>query len=110
MNQSTTKPGEERSSAVGKQIQASMRFVARRQGWLWFSAIMVTIVLTVCVASFAFPSLLSQPGTSYAFNLDLAVRALIGLVLLFNVYTMYQQLQIRRVQLQVNGQIGKLER
>jgi diguanylate cyclase (GGDEF)-like protein len=92
------------------QIQSTMRGVTRRQSWLWFSAVAVTLVLTLCIATFSFPGLLSQQGWSYAFNLDLAVRGLIGLVLLFNVYTIYQQLQIHRIQGKLNEQIGTLGR
>jgi diguanylate cyclase (GGDEF)-like protein len=92
------------------QIQSTMVGVARRQGWLWFTAITVTLLLTLCIATFSFPGLLSEQGWSYSFNLDLAVRGLVGLVILFNVYTIYQQLQIHRIQGRLNEQIGALNR
>jgi diguanylate cyclase (GGDEF)-like protein len=87
-----------------------MRQVTRRQWWLWSSGAMVTMLLTVGIASFAFPGLLSQQGSAYFYNLDLVVRGLVGLVLLFNIYVIYQQLQIHRIQLQVDTQIGALDR
>ena len=59
---------------------------------------MVTLLLTLGIASFSFPGLLSQKDASYSFSLSQALHALIGLVLLFNVYAIYQQLQIRRMQ------------
>lgn len=92
------------------QIQSTMVGVARRQSWLWFSAIAVTLLLTLCIATFSFPGLLSEQGSTYTFNLDLAVRGLVGLVILFNVYTVYQQLQIRRIQSTLKNQIGALAR
>ena len=93
-----------------EQIRTTMHNIARRQWWLWSSAVMVTLLLTLGIASFAFPGLLSQPGDSYSFNLDLAVRGLVGLVLLFNIYTIYQQLQIHRIQFRLDNQIGALDR
>lgn len=94
-----------------EQIRITMRQVTRRQRWLWSTGVMVTILLTVGIASFAFPRLLVQPEDSsfYQFNLNLAVRGLVGLVLLFIIYVIYQQLQIHRIQLNVDEQIGRVE-
>jgi diguanylate cyclase (GGDEF)-like protein len=81
-----------------RQIQTAMRHVGRRQWWLWSSAVMVTLLLTLGIASFAFPGLLRQESATYPIDLNQALRGLVGLVLLFNIYTVYQQLQIRRLQ------------
>src|SRR3972149_215259 len=95
-----------------QEIQAVLRNVGRRQWWLWSTAVMVTILLTLGIASFAFPGLLdNQQGESlYSFNLDQAVRGLVGLVLVFNVYTIYQQLQIRRMQGALVQQVSALDK
>jgi len=53
---------------------------------------MVTVLLALGIASFAFPGLLSQAQESASLLLTSAVRGIIGLVLIFNVYTVYQQL------------------
>lgn len=87
-----------------------MRHVGRRQLWLWSSAVMVTLLLTVGIASFAFPRLLTQADAVYSFNLSQAVRGLVGIVLLFNVYTIYQQLQIHRMQRELTEQILALDK
>jgi diguanylate cyclase (GGDEF)-like protein len=92
------------------KIQAAVHQVVRRQWWLWSSFVMITILLTLGLASFAFPGLLNQPDASYSFKLSQAMRALVGLVLLFNVYSIYQQLQIRGVQRQVTEQITALSK
>ena len=94
----------------GREIQAAMRHVGRRQWWLWSSGVMVTLLLTLGIASFAFPGLLTKQDATYSF--DQALRGLVGLVLLFNVYTVYQQLQIRRLQGDLAEQVctmGKME-
>ena len=93
-----------------QQIQATLRHVGRRQWWLWSSAVMVTILLTLGIASFAFPGLLEQADASYSFGLNQALHALIGLVLLFNVYAIYQQLQIRRMQGALSEQVSTLDK
>lgn len=93
-----------------EQIRTNIRRIARRQWWMWSSAVMVTLLLTLGIASFAFPGLLSE--TEAAFNLSLAMHGLVGLVLLFNVYTVYQQLQIHRIQRNLCDQVealGKIE-
>ena len=89
---------QENRAERGLQIQAAMRHVGRRQWWLWSSAVMVTLLLTLGIASFAFPGLLRQESATYPIDLNQALRGLVGLVLLFNIYTVYQQLQIRRLQ------------
>ncbi len=104
-------PHEDRAERA-QQIQATMHEVGKRQWWLWSSAVMVTLLLTLGIASFAFPGLLSQEDAKYSFELNQALRGLVGLVLLFNVYTVYQQLQIRRLQDNLADQIctiGKME-
>jgi diguanylate cyclase (GGDEF)-like protein len=93
------------------EIQAVLRTVGRRQWWLWSTAVMVTILLTLGIASFAFPELLNSPQDSfYSFELGQAVRGLVGLVLIFNVYAIYQQMQIRRMQAALGEQVCALDK
>ena len=63
--------------------------------------ILVTLLLTLGVISFLFPMLSRQveeytPGPSSA-----VLRGLVGMVLLFDLYTVYQQLQIHRIRRQL---------
>ena len=81
-------------SALVKLLRAE-----RRQWWLWASAIFVTLVLTAGMLSFAFPSAFFLQDSFISTHMRLWVCALAGLVLLFDVYSFYQQLemvQIRR--------------
>jgi diguanylate cyclase len=96
--------------AQAEQIRANISQVARRQWWMWSSAVLVTLLLTLGMASFLFPGLLSQTDGFYSFQLNLALRALVGLVLLFNVYTIYQQLQIQRIQHNLSDQVEALSK
>jgi diguanylate cyclase (GGDEF)-like protein len=93
-----------------EQIQATLSMVGKRQWWLWSSAVMVTLLLTIGIASFAFPGLLKPDDSSYSFGLNQALHGLVGLVLLFNVYAIYQQLQIRGMQLTLSNQVSALDK
>ncbi|HEV1995285.1 MAG TPA: GGDEF domain-containing protein [Candidatus Acidoferrum sp.] len=94
----------------GEEFRAKLRSVARRQWWLWSSAILITILLALTVASFAFPELLAHSESTYAFELGQAVRGLVGLVLLFNINAVYQQFQINRMQRHMSEQFDAMTR
>jgi diguanylate cyclase (GGDEF)-like protein len=96
--------------ARAEEIKTHMRQIARRQWWLWSSAVLVTLLLTLGIASFAFPGLLTQAENSVSYDLDIAMRGLIGLVLIFNIYTIYQQTQIHRIQARLSEQVDTLGR
>jgi diguanylate cyclase (GGDEF)-like protein len=98
------------SPVRAEEIKTNMRRIARRQWWLWSSAVLVTLLLTMGIASFAFPGLLTQAENTVSNDLDIAMRGLVGLVLIFNIYTIYQQLQIHRIQANLSKQVDALGR
>ena len=73
-----------------------MQQVEAREWWLWGFAVTVTLVLTVGIVSLTFPGNHLLPHSEW---LDLKewVRGLACLVLLFDIYTIYQQLQLQRM-------------
>jgi diguanylate cyclase (GGDEF)-like protein len=91
-----------------EQIREHLHHLDRRQWWLWSSTVAVILLLTLAVASFAFPAMLSRDESSYSFFLNQAVRALVGLVLVFSVYLIYQQLQLMRLRHEVADQMHSL--
>ena len=73
-----------------------IRQVEAREWWLWGFAVTVTLVLTAGIVSLTF----SGPhltGNSDWVSLKEWVRGLACLVLLFDIYTVYQQLQLQRI-------------
>src|SRR6266478_3772362 len=74
--------------------------VERRQLWLWTTAILVTLLLTAGLASFSY--LFEQSEPHFSFYLHQTVRGLIALVILFDLYIIYQQLEIQRMRRQLN--------
>ena len=110
MSQTESPSGPQSVDQRNEQIQATLSSVGKRQWWLWSSAVMVTLLLTIGIASFAFPGLLRQEDAYYSFELNQALLALVGLVLIFNVYAIYQQLQIHRMQHTLTDQVSALDK
>jgi diguanylate cyclase (GGDEF)-like protein len=92
-------------------IRAKWRKLDQRQWWLWSTTVAVLVLLTVAVASFTFPAFLDAGEQAYySFNLTQSVRALVGIVLLFSVYVIYQQTMISRMRNQITDHIDALEK
>jgi two-component system, cell cycle sensor histidine kinase and response regulator CckA len=72
-----------------------LRRIERREWWLWTTAVIITLLLTAGILSFL-PSILRSGETGSVFDLRRAMWGLLGIVLLFDVYTVYQQLQLHR--------------
>lgn len=103
-----TSPFPGAANTPPEALSEHMRKLDRRQWWLWSTAVMVLLLMTIAVASFAFPAMLSVEGRAYSFYLDQAVRALVGMILLFSVYVVYQQTTIVRMRNQIAEQIRSL--
>ena len=72
-----------------------------REWWLWGLAVVVTVVLTFGIVSLTFFQLHPQTEGSYWTNLKEWVRGLACVVLLFDIYTLYQHLQLQRTRRQL---------
>src|SRR5690349_12244797 len=75
--------------------KSHLRRIERREWWLWTTAVIITLLLTAGILSFL-PSVLRPGETGSVFDLRRAMWGLLGIVLLFDVYTVYQQLQLHR--------------
>jgi diguanylate cyclase (GGDEF)-like protein len=104
-----TKPAEEASPDAGntaREIHLRLEKLERRDWWLWAWAVMVMLLLALGIVSFTLPMLLSTHDAYYAFHLSQATRGLLGLVLLFSVYAIYQQVLIKRLRRDLAGQLA----
>ena len=91
------------SVSVGTKPPAlRMRQVEGREWWLWGSAVAVTLVLTFGIVSLTFPGFHLPTDSAYSLNLKEWVRGLAALVLLFNIYTVYQQRELQRIRRQLS--------
>src|SRR6267143_3681534 len=82
-------------------LRANFRKIERREWWLWFAAAIITLLLTIALASFLLPSSSSPQDFHALYVLPQAVRGLVALVFLFDLYTIYQHLQIHRIRRQL---------
>jgi PAS domain S-box-containing protein len=82
-------------------IPVEMSRIEGREWWLWGFAVAVTLALTLGIISFTFPWFNRDADTSYWFDLREWVRGLAALVLLFDLYAIYQHMQLQRVRRQL---------
>jgi PAS domain S-box-containing protein len=75
--------------------------IESREWWLWGFAVVVTLALTLGIISFTFPWFNRETDASYWLDLREWVRGLAALVLLFDVYAVYQHLQLHRIRRQL---------
>ncbi len=93
-----------------QEIQTSLQKLERRDWWLWILAVVVMLLLTLAVVSLSFPNLLKVEDPFFQFSLNQAVRGLVGLVLLFNTYSIYQQVMVKRLRRQLSEQLDAMTR
>lgn len=92
---------DHRPTEEHQALDERMRLVERRDWWLWSCAVLITLLLTLAIVSFALPSLHGHlPVFGSAPVID-TVLGLVGLVLLFDIYTAYQHFQIQVVRKQM---------
>lgn len=97
---------ETSAEASMREIQAGLERLERREWWRWAVASLIMLLLTFAVFSLSLPGLRKDAFTQE--QLDLAVRGLFGLVLIFDFFAVYQQIFITRLRRQMAGQIGML--
>jgi len=85
-------------------IRAELRRAERRQWWLSFSGVAVTLLLTLGIVSFSLVVYLLQRDFWDELNIHVAIHALVGMVLLFSLYVIYQQWQIHRFRMRLAAQ------
>jgi diguanylate cyclase (GGDEF)-like protein len=96
------------SDGPPEHIRKNLSHLERRERWLWSTTVAVILLLTLGVASFAFPALLSFERGTYSFYLNQSVRALVGLVILFSVYLVYQRHLISKLRNELTDQMNSL--
>jgi diguanylate cyclase (GGDEF)-like protein len=80
------------------EIRSNLRKVERRNLWVWGNAAIIILGLTALVVSLSVSLYLKGVGTIFGWDLSLAVRALVGLVLIFTGHMIYQHLTLRTIQ------------
>jgi two-component system cell cycle sensor histidine kinase/response regulator CckA len=89
------------SSTPSTTLLARMRVVERRDWWLWSCAVLITLVLTLAIISFVLPTLHTRWSEFNSAPVSDTVLGLVALVLIFDIYTVYQHFQVQVVRKQL---------
>ena len=84
-----------------REIAENLRKLERKDWWIWANSILVMLLLTGALISFALPSLKQGASTFLQINFSEAISSLVALIVLFNIYTIYQQVLIKRLRRQL---------
>jgi diguanylate cyclase (GGDEF)-like protein len=80
------------------EIRSSLRKAERRELWMWGNAVIVILSLAALLVSFSVSLYLKGAKTIFGWDLSLAVRVLVGLVLVFAAHMIYQHFRLRTTQ------------
>ena len=86
-----------------KEIYAKLRRLERRDWWLWVASIFVLLLLTGAGVALSLPVFMKGQDVTLQLRYSLAVRGLLGLVLLYSTYAIYQQILIKRLRGELVG-------
>src|SRR5215470_11609320 len=87
--------------ARNQELAKELRRIEKRDWWAWGYTIFVMLLLTFAIISLALPALRQGAETVFRIRLAEAVFGLSALVLLLNIYTVYQQILIKRLRRQL---------
>jgi diguanylate cyclase (GGDEF)-like protein len=101
---SNPSPLEGSGSLRARQAESGLRQLARREWWLWFSALFVATLSAVTIVLTLFPSLFRHKEHFYELRPDQARWGILCLLLLFNGWMVGRQWSFRRQRRQLSGQ------
>jgi diguanylate cyclase (GGDEF)-like protein len=80
------------------EIRSNLRMAERRDLWMWGNAVIIILSLAALLVSLSVSLYLKGAKTIFGWDLSLAVRVLVGLVLVFTGHTIYQHFRLRTIQ------------
>lgn len=101
MNTPQREPSLRPADAPEPEMGDKLRKIEQRDWWVWANSIFVMLLLTGGIISFALPSLMQGATTFFRIKFSEAIFGLVALVIIFNAYTIYQQVLIKRLRRQL---------
>jgi diguanylate cyclase (GGDEF)-like protein len=89
------------TEVAAQELADERRRIEKRDWWVRGYSIFVILLLTFAVISLTLPALLTGEETFFKIKLTEAVFGLITLIILFNIYTIYQEMLIKRLRRQL---------
>lgn len=74
-----------------QEVRQRLRLLDRRNWWHWWNTVLVIMLLMGAIGALSLPKILSDKDLSSQLEIETAVRGLLGVVLIFNIYMLYQQ-------------------
>jgi len=103
LEQQLTQPSVE---SVTEELQNRLRELERRDRWLWLASILMMFLMALAIFSLSLPGLYEEGDLFYRFHIEQSARGLLGLILVFCFYTIYQQILLRRLRGQQGDNIA----
>jgi len=93
-------------SSSDRELVENLRKIERRDWWIWANSIFVMLLLTGALISFTLPSFYHGAAPLrmvplFRMKVTEAIFGLVALIVLFNIYTIYQQVLIKRLRRQL---------
>jgi diguanylate cyclase (GGDEF)-like protein len=88
-----------------REIRSNLRRIGRHDWSLWFLAVVIALSMTFAIATLSMAVTFDPHDPFYHFSMSQSVRGLVGMVLLFSVYTLYQQFQLMRTRRRLAEQV-----
>jgi diguanylate cyclase (GGDEF)-like protein len=76
------------------EIRKNLRKMARSNWTLWVLAVVIALALTLAIVTLSMTVIFDAQDPFYIFRMSQAVRGLVAMVLVFSIYTLYQQMQL----------------
>jgi len=92
--------------ARDQELANELRRIEKRDWWLWGYSIFVILLLVFAVVALALPAVRQGADTIFRIKMVEVVFALIGLVVIFNIYAISQQILIKRLRRQLAEKQG----
>ena len=89
-----------------REFARELRKIENRDWWVWGYSIFVIVLLTFTVISFLLQSLGEGADTRFKIKASDAIFGLVALVIIFDVYVVYQQTLIKRLRRQLAEKQG----
>ena len=101
----TSQQSVEETGTSAPDIRNSLRRLDRKSWWQWWNAVLVITLLMGAISVLSLPRVVQSDDPSFQLQLTQDVRGLLGLVLIFNVYTLYQQHLLKQLRSHLAEQI-----
>jgi diguanylate cyclase (GGDEF)-like protein len=107
MSDLPTRPNLPSLEDSDRELAAEQKRIEKRDWWVRGYSILVILLLTFAVVALTLPGLLQGGEAFFNIKLTEAVFGLIALIVLFNIYTIYQEILIKRLRSQLAEKQGQ---